>query len=133
MSISPSGQRQLRATISIPSDSRYSAASSSPRRPRRSLAFMSTSATRLRPAHLGGTDGYFAMWETRVWRKGAVTSVAEVDVLGQREIFVARQFLDVDVLERDDPDALHEPRRTVDIPDPGVLEREVEVDLAVGA
>src|SRR5688572_23346795 len=132
MSISPAGQRQLRATMSMPSDSRYSAASSSPRRPSRSLAFIFYLRNQTAGAAPAPKDADRAMWEKRrngpLWRRSR--SVAQVGVLGQGKLLVARELLDVDVLEGDDADALHKPGGAVDVPDPGILEREIEVDLA---
>src|SRR5688572_2435597 len=135
MSISPSGQRQLRSTMSMPSDSRYSAASSSPRRPSRSLAFIFYLRNQTAGAASAPTGAYRPMWENRpngpLWRRSR--SVAQVGVLGQGKLFVAREFFDVDVLECDDADALHKPGGPVHVPDPGVLEGEVEIDLGIGA
>ena len=42
------------------------------------------------------------------------------------------ELLDVDVLERHHPDVLHEPRRPVHVPHPGVGHPHLEVHLAVG-
>src|SRR6266566_8678429 len=41
------------------------------------------------------------------------------------------QFLDVDVLEGDDPYIFHKTGRTVHVPHPGILHRDLEEDLAV--
>src|SRR4051794_12740766 len=64
---------------------------------------------------------------------GAGGSVAQVVNLGQGQFLTAGQFLDIDVLERDDADTLDEAGGPVDVPHPGVLQGQVEVDLAVGA
>ncbi len=55
------------------------------------------------------------------------------NILGQRQFLVAGKFLDIDVLEGEDPDAFHKARRPVHVPDPGVLQRQVEVDFPVCA
>ena len=61
-----------------------------------------------------------------------------LDLFGPVEIFggIANstllelgELLDVDVLEGDDVDGLHEPGGTVDVPHPGVLEGELEEDM----
>src|SRR5690606_18563849 len=56
-------------------------------------------------------------------REGAVLRQPQVGLL---------QLLHVDVLERDDPDVLDEPGRTVHVPYPGVRHAYLEVDLSRG-
>src|SRR6201999_2385378 len=51
-------------------------------------------------------------------------------VVGEFEVALG-QFLDVDVLERDDADVLDEAGRAVHVPDPGVLHDDLEKDLAI--
>src|SRR3954470_3550934 len=65
-------------------------------------------------------------------RAPPASSGGEVAALGQLE-FRLGQLLDVDVLEGHDPHALDEPRRAVDVPDPGVGHRDLEVHLAAVA
>src|SRR5687767_12137735 len=52
-------------------------------------------------------------------------------LVGQLEVRLV-QLLDVDVLERQHPHVAHEPGRSVHVPDPGVGELELEVDLSPG-
>src|SRR6476620_7015637 len=130
ISISPSGQRQFRSTIRMPWASRKPAASSSPRRPRTSLALMPPAWNAGRPGR-GRNFGYVGNSGHPGDSKPGISSPGLH--LGQGELLVAREFLDVDVLEGDDADALDEPGGAVHVPDPGVLEGQVEVDLAVGA
>jgi len=59
--------------------------------------------------------------------------VAQVHILRKGQFLVAGQLFHVDVFEGDHPHALDETGGAVDIPHPGVLEREVKVDFAVGA
>src|SRR5215218_2025682 len=56
-------------------------------------------------------------------------SAGEIAVLRQLQVRLG-QLLDVDVLEGDDLHALDEAGRAVDVPDPGVGHRDLEVDLA---
>src|ERR1700689_5385750 len=51
-------------------------------------------------------------------------------LLGHLQVTLG-EFLDVDVLEGDHPDILHEPGRPVHVPDPGILHGDLEEDLAV--
>src|SRR6201995_1687725 len=51
-------------------------------------------------------------------------------VVGEFEVALG-QFLDVDVLERDDADVFDEAGRAVHVPDPGVLHDDLEKDLAI--
>lgn len=62
-----------------------------------------------------------------------ISKVSQAAVLGQRKVFAAGQFFDVDVLEGDHSDVLDEARGAVNIPDPRVLQSQVEVNLTVCA
>src|SRR6516162_8322511 len=147
MSISPSEHRQLRASIRNPARCRYSAASCSPCWPRASLAFTLTTSA----PDGGGNGGSAAEGRRRLWKErearprdvdGRTGLSARHDLMPVRprpepgppsgealllvvwvgELKVALgEFLDVDVLEGDDPDVLHKSRWAVHVPHPGIL------------
>ena len=62
-----------------------------------------------------------------------ISEIAQAAILRQGKILIAGQFFDVDVLERNHTDVLDETGRTVNVPDPGVLQGQVEVDFPVRA
>src|SRR6516164_1951739 len=131
MSISPSEHRQLRASTRNPARCRYSAANCSPCWPRASLAFTLTTAAidgggnagpaaegrrRLwrergaRPRDVDGRAGLSArhdLMPTRLRGRGQPARSGEALLLvvrvGKLKVALG-EFLDVDVLEGDDPD-----------------------------
>src|SRR5215467_10442311 len=148
MSISPSAHRQLRSSTRSPARSRYSAATCSPSRPKSSLALtrhhLHTDSARGgmvfagRPCWLwmSQRDGANC---GRSWRncprcvlRCARRSAQNLQLLGVGDLEVAlSEFVDVDVLERDNLDILNEPGGPVHIPHPGVLHGDLEEHLAV--
>src|SRR5690606_18220239 len=73
----------------------------------------------------GQIPRFSALW-TRWWASGLV----ERHVVGQLEL-AARELLDVDVLERQHAHTRDEAVRAVDVPDPDVPHRELEVEVVL--
>ena len=90
-------------------------------RPRQSRAVDRREPTAVETVHGGG----------RICRPPDASNAAGPGYLSGTSSSALGQFLDVDVLERDNPHVLHEPRRPVHVPDPGVLHDDLEEHLAV--
>src|SRR5258708_2597056 len=89
----------------------------------------SQAAEAVRPRRQSGRGGAQA---TGALRQRVRSGKSLLLVVRVRELKVAlSQFLNVDVLEGDYPNVLHEPRRAVHIPHPGVLHGDLEEHLAV--
>src|SRR5258708_36560907 len=63
-------------------------------------------------------------------RRPGATNRRGSGFLGKLEVALG-QFLDIDVLERHDPDVLHEPGRAIHVPDPRVVHGDLEEHLTV--
>ena len=83
------------------------------------------------PSRPAARTGHAPDVEQILREKAALPRTGDPRVLGQLEVGLV-ELLDVDVLERQHPHVAHEPRRAVHVPDPGVGELQLEVDLSPG-
>src|SRR5690606_129089 len=128
MSISPSRHRQLRSRITHPSASSIAPAIRSPAAP--TSSFAATGHHLREQRHTRGRPRDAPCPRSVEVPSPYVDRAAASG--GQVELRLG-QLLDVDVLERHHPHRADEPRGAVDVPHPGVPERELEEHLPAGA